>query len=278
MIWSGEDGIRDTIMPRFVAAGGNPDRLYFPMGTVVEGERRPFDPSTDIHGLIKAAGNYPELSYVMIDPVVLAIPDRRDSHKNTETRRGLQPLVDFAEQRGIALVGVTHFTEGSQDREPIERVAGSLAFGALPRIVWAASADENDRQRRLVRIGSNIGPSGGGIEYMLFQAPIIGHDFTAQRVDWGVQIRGSARELLDAKKRSAQAEAVAFLSTFLADGAKPQREVKEAADAYVHTWGTVRLAQKKLGIKPYRNGKAWLWQLPSTSEALAERSQFFEAD
>jgi hypothetical protein len=264
MVWSGEDGIEDTILPRFYAAGGAPKRIFFPTRTLRNGEERPFDPSTDMDMLIESAAALPQLSFVMIDPVVLALPTRSDSHKNTETRRGLQPLVDFAERRAIALMGLTHFTKGTQDRDPIERVTGSLAFGALPRCVWGVSADDDDRQRRLVRIASNIGPSGGGIEYTLFQAPLAGHDFSAQRVDWGVQLKGSARELLNASKRSAEAEAVAFLTTFLSDGPKPQREIKDAAEAHSHSWATIRRAQKKLDIKPQKLGKAWLWELPAT--------------
>jgi hypothetical protein len=263
MIWSGEDGIKDTILPRFVAAGGNCDRIYFPVTTLVDGESRPFDPSTDMEALVKAAESYPNLGAVMIDPIVLVLPTRSDSHKNTETRRGLQPLVELAEKCGIAVIGVTHFTKGSQDREPVERVTGSLAFGALPRCIWGAGADDDGRQRRLVRISSNIGPSGGGIEYTLFQAPVPDHDFLAQRVDWGVQIQGSARDLLNATKRSAQSEAIAFLTNFLADGAKPQKEVKAAAEAFCHSWATIRLAQGKLGIKPYQAHKEWLWELPA---------------
>jgi hypothetical protein len=262
MVWSGEDGIKDTILPRFYAAGGVRSRIHFPTSTWVNGAERPFDPSTDIDALIEAATQLPHLSLVMIDPVVMALPSRSDSHKNSETRRGLQPLVDFADRRGIALIGITHFTKGTQDRDPIERVTGSLAFGALPRCVWGASVDDDGRQRRLVRIASNIGPNGGGIEYTLFQAPLPDHDFSAQRVDWGTQLKGSARELLSASKRSAQAEAAAFLTTFLADGPKPQREVKAAAEAHCHSWGTIRLAQQKLRIKATKNSKGWDWGLP----------------
>jgi hypothetical protein len=152
---------------------------------------------------------------------------------------------NFAEQRGVALVGITHFTKGSEDRDPIERVTGSLVFGALARCVWGASKDDDDRQRRLVRIASNIGPSGGGIEYTLYQAPLPDHDFTAQRVDWGAQLKGSARELLNAKKQSAQADAATFLASFLADGPKIQRDVKDAAEAHGHSWATILRGKKK---------------------------------
>jgi AAA domain-containing protein len=156
MVWSGEDGIRDTILPRFVAAGGDRARIYFPTETMEDGANRPFDPSTDIEALTIASEGLTSLGMVMIDPVVLALPNRADSHKNAEARRGLQPLVDFAEKRRIAVVGITHFTKGTHDRDPVERVTGSLAFGALPRCIWGASADEDGNQRRLVRVASNI--------------------------------------------------------------------------------------------------------------------------
>jgi hypothetical protein len=262
LVWSGEDGIADTIVPRFYAAGGDLDRIHLVTTVVTDNGPRPFDPSQDIPKLIRRAESIPALGFVSIDPVVLALPRGADSHKNAEARRGLQPLVDFAEARGIALIGITHFTKGTEDRDPVERVTGSLAFGALPRCVWGASKDDDERQRRLVRIVSNIGPSGGGIEYTVYQAPLPDRDFTAQRVEWGRQLRGSPRELLNATKQSAQADAGTFLAAFLADGPKPQREIRDAAEAHCHSWATIRRAQEKLAIKPHKDGKVWCWALP----------------
>jgi len=262
LVWSGEDGIADTITPRFYAAGGNLDRIYFVTTVKEKFGERPFDPSQDMLRLIRRAESIPDLALAMIDPVVLALPSRADSHKNTETRRGLQPLVDFAEQRGIALVGVTHFTKGTEDRDPVERVTGSLAFGALPRCIWGASKDDDDRQRRLVRIASNIGPSGGGIEYTVYQAPLPDRDFTAQRIEWGKRLTGSPRELLNGSKQSAQAKAEAFLAELLQDGPVPQTDVNAAAKAHCHSWATIRRAQEQLGIKPKKDGKVWVWALP----------------
>jgi putative DNA primase/helicase len=264
LVWSGEDDIADTIMPRYVASGGDPHRIYFIDGVMATGGARPFDPSTDITALIERARYLPDLKFVLIDPVVLAIPSKTDSHKNSETRRGLQPLVDFAEERNVVLLGITHFTKGTGDQDPVERVTGSLAFAALARIVLGASADEDGKQRRLVRISSNIGPSGGGIEYMLFQAPLPDYDFSAQRVAWGTALTGSAKELLNGSRRSAQADASTFLQEQLKDSGCPQREIKEAAEAHGHSWATVRLAQKKLGIKPRKDGKVWIWEMPPT--------------
>jgi len=62
-----------------------------------------------------------------------------------------------------------------------------------------------------VRIASNIGPTGGGFEYTLFQELLVGCDFSAQRVAWGAKLNGSPRDLLNAQKQTAEAKAAGSL-------------------------------------------------------------------
>ena len=98
-----------------------------------------------------------------------------DSHKNTETRRALQPLVELAASANAALLGITHFSKGTAGREPIERITGSIAFGALARVVMVAGKeaekedDDTPPRRFLARAKSNIGPDEGGFAYELQQ-------------------------------------------------------------------------------------------------------------
>jgi RecA-family ATPase len=47
LIWSGEDDIKDTILPRFVVAGGDRSRVWFVDGIVSDGVKRAFDPAAD---------------------------------------------------------------------------------------------------------------------------------------------------------------------------------------------------------------------------------------
>jgi hypothetical protein len=205
LIWSGEDGIKDTILPRFAVAGGDRSRLVFIDGMTVDGVKRAFDPATDMPALLAAVQKLPNLLGILINPIVSATAG--DSFKNAETRRGLQPLVDIAEKRNIAIIGITHFTKGSQGRDPIERITGSLAFGAIPRIVWGAvKGDSEDGARRLVRIASNIERTGGRFEYLLRQDLVPDHDFTAQRILWGEPLKGSPLELLERKDEKRKKE------------------------------------------------------------------------
>ena len=94
LVWSGEDDCEDTLLPRFLAAGGVRERIHFVRGVTEQGKARAFDPSTDMPALALAARSIASLKMIIVDPVVLMVAG--DSHKNTEVRRSLQPLADLA--------------------------------------------------------------------------------------------------------------------------------------------------------------------------------------
>jgi putative DNA primase/helicase len=269
LMWSGEDDIADTLMPRFLVAGGNRDRIHFIAGRTKEGRKRPFDPATDMETLIGTARKLPNLAMLIIDPVVSAV--RGDSHKNSETRLGLQPVVDFAAELGCVALGISHLSKNTSGREPLERVTGSIAFGAVARgvMLTVKSADQS-APRRLVRAKSNLGPSDGGFEYGLFSAPVPGHDFNNQRVDWGNTLEGTARSLMEIEEpdtaAGAREEAKKFLLEQLKGGAVPVRDLEQAAKAHGHAWITVKRAKREIGVLARKRGKGrkagWRWELP----------------
>jgi AAA domain/Primase C terminal 2 (PriCT-2)/Bifunctional DNA primase/polymerase, N-terminal len=125
LIWSGEDDMSDTIMPRIAAMGGDIKRVHFVKSITDQGKKRRFDPATDLPRLVEAMRAVPDLRMVIIDPIVSA--SKNDSHKNAETRRGLQPVVDLAEELRVVVIGLTHFTKNTQGKDPIERITGTLA-------------------------------------------------------------------------------------------------------------------------------------------------------
>jgi putative DNA primase/helicase len=140
LIWSGEDDVADTLLPRFIAAGGDRRRFHV-VGPVKEnGQKRPFDPSKDVAKLIAAARKILDLRLVIIDPIVAAVAG--DSHKASEVRRALYPFVVFAEKVGTAILGISHFAKGSQGKSPLERLLGSEAFGAAGRVVYGSAVDQ----------------------------------------------------------------------------------------------------------------------------------------
>ena len=272
VIWSGEDDNADTLNPRLRAAGANMERVHVIAGVTEDGVSYPFDPARDMEALRERLAGLPSVRLLIVDPVVSAISG--DSHKNAEVRRGLQPLVDLASELGCALLGVTHFSKGTSGRDPVERITGSLAFGALARLVMVAAkqdADGDSEERRvLLRAKSNIGPDGGGFVYDLQQGPLDGFPhIQASRVVWGTVVEGSARELLAEAEapdgdRSATDEAMDILKDILDAGALPSAEAQRQARAAGASDKAIRTARERLGIRPQKEGFAgkWVWQLP----------------
>ncbi len=177
VIWSGEDDPTDTLVPRLRAMGADMRRVHFVAGITENEKARSFDPASDMLALQAALQELPAARLLIVDPIVSAITG--DSHKNSETRRGLQPLVDLAASLKCALLGITHFTKGTQGREPIDRITGSLAFAALARVVMVCaketSTDDKTPRRLLMRAKSNIGADDGGFAYDQKWTPILGH-------------------------------------------------------------------------------------------------------
>jgi RecA-family ATPase len=273
IIWSGEDDAADTLVPRLVAMGANLDRIHVVSGITDADGQRPFDPAVDMDALIAKAREVGDVRLLVVDPVVSSIAG--DSHKNAEVRRGLAPLVTFGERLRAAVVGVTHFSKGTQGRDPLDRLTGSLAFGAAPRLVFAASKkvgkDGAEETRVLVRVKSNIGPDGGAITYSLEQTELP-QGIATSRVTWGGTIQGSARDILadaeqtdtEADEESALGEATECLREILANGEPHEAsEVTREARSAGHAERTIRRAREALGIGPERDGKTrkWYWRL-----------------
>ena len=93
LIWSGEDDMADTLVPRLLAMGADMSKVYFITGARVDGETVPFDPARDMVTLNAKAKEIGDVKLLMVDPVASAVAG--DSHKNGEVRRALQPLVDL---------------------------------------------------------------------------------------------------------------------------------------------------------------------------------------
>lgn len=275
LVWSGEDDPADVLAPRLMAMGADMRRVHFITGLRDgTGVERAFDPASDMPALADAFITDPHIKMMIVDPLVSAVS--ADSHKNAEVRRGLQPLVDLAQHQGCALLGISHFSKGTQGRDPTERVTGSLAFGALARVVLAtAKRTESDgsTSRLLARSKSNIGPDDGGFAYEIQQVQVPGASgIEASAVLWGEAITGSARELLAAADEPASegeggalADAKVWLADCLTDGPKPQSEVMQLAAVDGHSKATIRRAKEALGVKSIKEGMGagWRWALPS---------------
>jgi putative DNA primase/helicase len=277
LIWSGEDGLEDTIVPRLLAAAADLERINIIDGVETSGIARPFDPSKDMASLSSRVEQLGDVKLLIIDPVTQAVAN--DAHKGNDVRRDLAPLVDLGMKHGVAIIGITHFAKGTAGREPLERVIGSVAFGALARIVLVAAKDQSAdpegsvRSRRVfVRAKSNIGPSGNGFSYAI-EERAISDGIKATHVVWGEQLEGTSLTLLNQAEQTrgventAITEACNFLREALSDGPLPAKTVKTLANAAGVSLGTLARARNLVGVEAKKVGfnenTMWEWSIPA---------------
>ena len=133
-------------------------------------------------------------------------------------------------------------------------------------------ADGEDKPERImVRIKSNIGPSGGGFGYHIDTAHLLEQpDIEATRIVWESPLEGTARELLseaeglddEEDKITKVAEAMQFLKTALEKGERRAREIMGEAKAAGIAEKTLRRAAKGT-IGKRQTTLGWYWWLLS---------------
>jgi putative DNA primase/helicase len=284
LIWSGEDDPKDTLIPRLIACGADVRMIDFIVGVSDGTETRAFDPAQDVALLMDRLTELRDVGLILVDPIVSAVA--ADSNKNAEVRRALQPLVNFAVANGCAVLGISHFSKGTAGRDPLERVTGSLAFGAVARVVMVAfkvdDKESGTSWRLLARAKSNIGPDDGGYKYDILQAPVPGYpEIEASRVVWGEAIEGTARELLamaeDIESPDDHAErqtVVDYLKSELKDGAiRNAGDVIRAGESLGFNKRAIQRASTKLRIVRAHDSNlagGWTWSLPPKMTTRAE--------
>jgi len=261
VFWTCEDGLADTIIPRLIAAGANMERVFVLTGTEENGHERAFNPAKDIERLMQRVAEIGNVSLIIIDPILQVVGG--DSHKNAEVRRALEPLVAFAEEHGIAILGITHVNKRSKGKDLIDRITGSLAYTAVARIVIlavkGAKTEGNNAPHScvLVRAKSNIGPIEGGFAYQVesHQFELYGEQFNTSILVWNpIQLEGAPEAILRnvecnggdyVENTNALATACNFLKKLLATGGLPYQTIVSVANRLTPTISVASLKRAK---------------------------------
>lgn len=275
VILSAEDGLADTIRPRFDAAGGDPSRAVA-LSTVpdTEGSERQVAIPDDIP-TIEAAIERVGALLVVIDPLMAFLPGDVNSHRDQDVRRALAPLARLAERTGAAIVVVRHLNKASGGNA-LYRGGGSIGIvGAARSGLLIAKHPEDDGRRVLASIKSNLAAPAPSLVFELGSA-----ENGAVRVHWKGESDLDASALLSAptdyEERSTAQSAQDFLRETLSDGPEPVSDIRKQAGEAGLSWRTVERAKASLGARATREGEAgkrgggsWVWTLPPVKAARA---------
>lgn len=161
IILAAEDGAKDTIVPRLIAAKAELSRVFIHTAKVTMKDKAG---KTIIHPI-----SFQDLSYwrvvltrhkvrvLIADPVPAYLGRGVNDHRNNEVRAVLEPFVDLLDELGVALIAITHLNKSTDQKTPTHKILGSVAYANLARTVHCTYRDPDDAERRFFcMVKSNI--------------------------------------------------------------------------------------------------------------------------
>ncbi|MDP6063348.1 MAG: AAA family ATPase, partial [SAR202 cluster bacterium] len=263
LIVTAEDGLADTVRPRLDNLGADVSRVHHIDVTVSNAEALE-SLSLDKHlRLLEVEIAERNAILLIIDPMT-AFVRGKDSHKASDVRQLLTPVVSMAERTGCAVLTIQHLNKRSFEHNALYRVSSSADFVAVARSAFLVAPHPDDDARRVF----------GSIKSNLSAPPeVLGFRFNDDVFDWeptpvDIKMSDVLSQPEPPKERFALVEAVEFLVELLADGPIAVQQVRKEAKSAGISMATLRRAKYSKGVKSQKVsvGKEgdghWEWSLP----------------
>jgi hypothetical protein len=146
LIATAEDHFASVVLGRLMAAGADLDRVRH-IHVADPGSDGLLALPDDVGDIEKALADLAAAgtpaALLIIDPVAAFISTGVDTHRDAAVRRVLAPLADMAQRQTVCVLAVAHLNKSTAARL-LDRLSGSVAFGAAPRSVLAFARDPDD--------------------------------------------------------------------------------------------------------------------------------------
>jgi hypothetical protein len=293
ILMSAEDGLADTIRPRFDAAGGNPARVWTFDGVLVapdepDGEwtRRPPQIPADL-GRLRDLIAHHQARLVIVDVLTAYLSAKVDSYRDQDIRAALMPLADVAEQTHSTIIAVRHLNK-SGGNNPLYRGGGSIGIIGAARVGLLAGGNpdhpDDDTRRVLAVTKCNLDVKPPALGYRIYKHP----EHCCAAVTWEGPTSHTAGDLLGrADRDDDRSDAANALEEILlaGEGALWVKPALEAMAAAGFSKDQAKRAKAILGVRSRKVGKpgaaeqGWQWVLPPegsahTPEEAEERGLF----
>jgi archaellum biogenesis ATPase FlaH len=249
-----EDDAEDTVMPRFLRAGGCPERISF----IREDEQALTFSDERIVQAIKQVN----AKVLILDPLSSYIGGDVSLNMANEVRAQFNPLIRAAKETGCAIIVVGHINKMTSTKA-LYRTVGSIDVVGAARsaLLIARSEKERPNERIMAVQKSNLAPTGQAIVFSV-----------SNGVEWLEQVERSADDILGGfsgpvgRPNAKQQEAKDMLCALLRDGPKAALEVRQRMRECNIGSRTTESAKAALGVKSIKQGDAWFWALPASSQ------------
>ncbi len=279
LVCSTEDSLSQVIVPKLRVAGADLTKVF----SMRMGQQFQFPEDYDkIRAeVMKFGGN---VRLIILDPLVNRMSSTLNSHKDKDVRQALEPFNQLAEEFDVCVLGVVHNSKAT-DRDPLNSISGSTAFGGVARSVLAMSKadDYEDTHERCVGVvKSNVGRDDlPAYRFKVDEAFLtsdhpdhLGETVTTTRMVWvkksdltqpeEIQKRANKEKQQGETKRegvmtNALDEIVEFLEQ---NGPSTSQEIEDNVKAVPRTINEMKRRARAAGELHF-NTKSKLWALPS---------------
>jgi RecA/RadA recombinase len=251
-----EDPIAQAVRPRAEANGADLSRIFF-----IEAED--LDAGEMFGRLRQALAANPRIKFVVVDPLNAFLKAGTDYFRDPDVRRALlRPLAGLAEETGVAVLGICHLNKRTDESGALNRIGGSVAYGAAARSVLALGFDPDNRERRLLAPAKcNYSKMPGTVAFTIGDGGRV--EFEPNVIDIG------ADEILQRRDPEQAAEgdfAAEWLIGQLQGGPVDLKDLLQAAKKESIGRTTIFRVRKKVGVITRATGfgqfKASTWELP----------------
>jgi putative DNA primase/helicase len=265
VLLTAEDPLEQVVKPRLMSLGADPKNIFALEAVRVmdeDGRQRQefFSLQDDLSALRQTIR--PDTKLIIIDPISAYYGRGFDSHRDSDIRGVLSPLVDLAEQTGVAIVGVTHLNKNATGKA-VYRALGSIGLIAAARAAWLVCEDPDNpesKRRLLIPAKQNILINPTGLAFEIADGKIIYENEPVNTT--ADEALGTGSTVVSIEKDKAVAwlcevltPGKAMASTALLAQAKEQG-IKES---------TLRRAKREAGVISYElqeSGKnQWFWRI-----------------
>ena len=255
-----EDQISSMVVPRLRAAGADLAKVEFlDYPNIKAGNGGSFVLS-EIDRWEKAIDRIPDLRIIIVDPFAALMGTAIDRHTN-ELIKILNRLASLAQERKVAIVLVNATDKVSAGKNWRHGMDVLPFLRATARTVWTVETDHVDPDRRLFLPAQvTLTADPGGLAFRIDGAA---------RIAWeeepvAINPNGPA---MSARALSDVARAVAWLTGFLAEGARRADEVLRQATIEGLSRRALYAAKQRLGVASRKDKGdfvgGWSWEMPA---------------
>jgi hypothetical protein len=302
LIFNMEDGREDSILPRLQAMDADLSKIHHVEGMAdAEGKLRPWGLG-DLARLRNHLGRYPQIKYVVIDPIdSYLFGTGVDDFKSSSTRECVtDPLNKLAKEKGVLIKMVLHCNKG-ESKKAVNRLANSVAYYTGSRVGYMAFFEPGSTERRvftceklqyrkkpmnlLYRIAL-ANPTRQAMVLDQVKDDLSSEDlqeyaYSLATAEWlgYTELTGddccSFEGMIEQENHFDKDKASAWLRNYLQTGPKTAQDCMDSGNAHMESrhdvrWWRDKILGAKLGGESKHDGRysRWLWCLPGQDATM----------